>query len=95
MTVSAFVWYFRTKSRPLYFFESSDLTSLLGTALGALVSGVSGGKLGSGQGGSGGSLFNPAILGFILNNNLTLGEKPNAFLNRLFLDEPFGYKQGN
>jgi RHS repeat-associated protein len=75
--------------------NSSELTSILGGILGALMPGASGGKLGSGQTGSGGSLFNPAILGFLQNNNPTPMDRPKAFVNWLFLDEQFTYKQGN
>jgi hypothetical protein len=74
---------------------SSELTSILGGVLGALMPGASGGKPGSGQTGSGGSLFDPAILGFLQNNNPTPMDRPKAFENWLFLDEQFSYKQGN
>jgi len=76
--------------------NSTNLSTWISEALAALMPGVSGGKISSGQTGVGGSIFSPAVLGFLGSKTFALpSQTPKAGVNWLFLDEQFNYNYTN
>jgi len=75
--------------------NQNGLKDAIALLLGNIMPGVSGGKIGSGQTGTNGSLFAPGILSFLQQSNPEQVDKPKAYLNWVFLDDQFNYQAGN
>ncbi|SKD10489.1 RHS repeat-associated core domain-containing protein [Chitinophaga ginsengisegetis] len=70
----------------------ADILSILATTI---TSGPGAGKITLPQTGTNGSFFNPAVTGFMSNNNPAQTTKPKAYLNWIFLNEQFAYSSTN